>query len=60
MNLTKRKMLRLSNFNFKQIKDISFVMQASSTVNIKTNVSQVVDIYKLTRMRTTVRQNARD
>ena len=36
-------MFMLSKFNLKQIKDTSFVMQASSVIHIKTNVSQVAD-----------------
>ena len=46
----KRNMRRLSNFNLIQIKDTSFVMQASSTINFKTNVSQAVDTHKLTNI----------
>jgi len=47
-------MCRLNNFNLKQIKDTSFVMQASHIINIKTNVSHVAVTHKLNNMWTTV------
>ena len=47
-------MCSLSNFNFKQIKDTIFDMQASSTINKETYASQIADTYKLINMWTTV------
>jgi len=50
MDLTKRNMHMLRNFNLKQIKDTTFVMQANSAINNNNNVSQVTDTQKPTNI----------
>ena len=50
MDLTKRGLCKLHNFNHEQNEDKSYLYKQASTINIKTNESQVTDAHNLTNM----------